>query len=120
MATVGKSAVAVSRKLRANQYWPPTQTSKVISLPGGRKKCFVFNGKSDRDGSLQPVLCVASRGNERLAFFDREEIVELERILDRVHEYTLLWERKASLNKEMSDEAIRRRMSVDDSIGVEL
>ena len=81
---------------------------------------FVFNGKSDRDGSLQPVLCVASRGNERLAFFDEEEVDELLRVADRVDEYVKLWEMKASANREVSDEANRREIASRDSIGVEL
>jgi hypothetical protein len=81
---------------------------------------FVFNGKNDRDGRLAPVLCVASRGGERLALFDSEEFSELERIIDRLDEYMVLWDKKAEKNREVSDEQIRKQIAVDDSIGVEL
>jgi hypothetical protein len=81
---------------------------------------FVFNGKCDRDGSEQPTLCISSRGNERLAFFDEEELDELIRISPRLQEYVELWERKASVNKELSDEHDRRNVAATESIGVEL
>lgn len=81
---------------------------------------FVFNGKSDRDGSQQPVLCIASRGNERLAFFDEEEVAELNRVTDRLDEYMSLWEKKAEMNKVRAEESERKEISAQDTIGVEL
>jgi hypothetical protein len=81
---------------------------------------FVFNGRSDRDGSFQPVLCVASRGNERLAFFDSEEVDELIRVCDRLDNYMTVWAKKAEMNKIVADEEDRRRIAAEDSIGVEL
>jgi hypothetical protein len=81
---------------------------------------FVFNGKSDRDGSQQPVLCIASRGNERLAFFDEEEVAELNRVLERLDEHMSLWEKKAEMNKVRAEESERRKISAQDTIGVEL
>lgn len=101
-------------------YWPPKQTSKVIELPGGRKKLFVFNGKSDRDGSEQPVLCIASRGNERLAFFDEEEVDELIRVSDQLDEYMELWQKKAIRNKNEADELRQREIAANDRIGVDI
>jgi hypothetical protein len=101
-------------------YWPPTHTSKVVDLPGGRKKAFVFNGKCDRDGSEKPVLCIASRGNERLAFFDEEEVDELIRVSERLYEYTSLWQKKADMNRIRADEADRKRIAADDRIGVDI
>ena len=101
-------------------YWPPSKTSRIIDLPGGRKKAFVFNGRCDRDGSFQPVLCVSSRGNERLAFFDAEEVDELIRVSERLDEYMSLWEKKAEMNKIRADEVERRRIAAEDSIGVEI
>ena len=81
---------------------------------------FVFNGKGDRDGSEQPVLCIASKGDERLAFFDGEEVDELVRVSDRLEEYIALWERKAEMNRIHTDEADRRKIAVEDRIGVDL
>lgn len=101
-------------------YWPPSDTSRVIDLPGGRKKMFVFNGRCDRDGSFKPVLCFSSRGNERLAFFDAEEVDELVRVTSRLDEYMSLWNKKAEMNKIAADEDERRRIAAQDSIGVEL
>ena len=106
--------------VRAKLYWPPTDTSQVVNLAGDRKKAFVFNGKNDRDGSNQPVLCIASCGNERLAFFDEEEVAELIRVTDRLDEYMSLWEKKAELNKIKSDEIKRREHAVEDRIGVDI
>jgi len=101
-------------------YWPPTNTSPVIHLPGGRKKMFVFNGKCDRDGSERPVLCIASRGNERLAFFDEEELDELIRISDRLEGYMKLWEVKADKNKEIADRRRQSEIAAEDRIGVDI
>lgn len=81
---------------------------------------FVFNGKSDRDGSQQPVLCIASRGNERLAFFDEEEVAELNRVIERLDEHMSLWEKKAEMNKVRAEESERRKISAQDTIGVEI
>jgi hypothetical protein len=81
---------------------------------------FVFNGKSDRDGSEQPTLCIASARNERLVFFDEEEVAELVRITPRIQEYMNLWIQKAEMNKLRVDENERRKLSASESIGVEL
>jgi hypothetical protein len=101
-------------------YWPPTNTSSIIELPGGRKKMFIFNGKSDRNGSHQPIMCIASRGNERLAFFDAEEVTELKRVIDRLDEYLTIWEKASEINRIKRDEIERRTHALDDRIGVEL
>ncbi|KAF4741897.1 hypothetical protein FOZ62_009223, partial [Perkinsus olseni] len=61
-------------------YWPPEDTSDVVQMPGGRKQFFVFAGKSDEDGSLEPTLAIVSRGGRRLVFFNEEELAELERL----------------------------------------
>ena len=81
---------------------------------------FVFNAKSDRDGQYQPTLCIASRKNERLVHFDAEEIAELKRIAPTLRETLSLYERKAMVNRTVADEEERRRLSAQDSIGVEL
>jgi hypothetical protein len=119
MSVAGKSSKEALRRAR-NLYWPPSKTSRVIALPGDRKKMFVFNGKSDREGLEQPVLCIASRGNERLAFFDKEEVAELRRIADRLHEYMSLWDIKAQRNSQQAAEEERRMIAAQDSIGVEI
>ncbi len=103
--------------IRNPQYWPPSKHSPITLLPDGRKKMFVFNGKSDRDGSLQPTLCIATvRGNHRLAFFDEEELDELIRVSDRVQEYVSLWEKKAEMNKIKSDEIQRRQIASNEPL----
>ena len=81
---------------------------------------FVFNGKCDRDGTEKPVLCISSIGNERLAFFDAEEVAELSRISYRLLEYMELWEKKALDNKNKSDEIERRQLASEDRIGVDI
>ena len=81
---------------------------------------FAFNAKSDRDGSYQPTLCISSRKNERLVHFDAEEIAELKRIGPTLREMLRLYERKAINNRAVADEEERRRLSAQDSIGVEL
>jgi hypothetical protein len=101
-------------------YWPPVETSRVVELPGSRKKLFVFNAKSDRDGSVQPVLCICSRGNERLAFFDEEEVDELIRVTDRLEEYMKLWQLKAQRNRERADNFSRSEIASRDIIGVDI
>ncbi len=108
------------RAKRRATYWPPSDTSRHIKLPDGRKKLFVFNAKSDRDGSLQPVLCVQSRGGERLAIFDEEEVDELIRVCARMDEYMGIWEKKAEMNKIKAAEMERRRLAAEENIGVEL
>ena len=119
MAT-SRLVFAKAKKGSNAPYWPPSDTSRVIDLPGGRKKMFVFNGRCDRDGSFKPVLCFSSRGNERLAFFDAEEVDELVRVTSRLDEYMSLWNKKAEMNKIAADEDERRRIAAQDSIGVEL
>ena len=101
-------------------YWPPGNSSTVIKLPGGRKEMFVFNGKSDRDGSEQPVLCIATVGGKRLAFFDEEEVGELVRVSSRLQDYMRLWEKKASARRDQVLETERRMIASQDSIGVEI
>jgi len=113
-------ANVVHRKSSPYKYWPPRDKSTVESLPGGRKKMFVFNGKCDRDGSEKPVLCISSVGNERLAFFDTEELAELSRISHRLLEYMVLWEKKAIENKNRADEIERKQLAAEDSIGVDI
>ena len=81
---------------------------------------FVFNAKSDRDGSEQPTLCITTRGNERLAHFDQEEVAELKRIGPRLRELVHLYKGKAQVNRNASDEKERRRLAAQDSIGVEI
>ncbi len=81
---------------------------------------FVFNGKCDRDGSEQPVLCFATKGNKRLAFFDEEEVDELIRVSGRLEEYMELWEVKAQKAREEQSETERRQIAVKESIGVEM
>ena len=119
---ISLSLSTLAKKTRSSKplYWPPTNTSAVIELPGGRKKAFVFNGKCDRDGSEKPVLCVASRGNERLAFFDAEEVDELIRVTDRLDEYLGVWEKKAEMNRIQLDEADRKLVAAEDRIGVDI
>ena len=80
----------------------------------------MFNGKSDRDGSDQPVLCISSRGNKRLAFFDEEEVEELIRVSDRISDYMKLWKQKADKLRDEQAEQERRAISSDDRIGVEI
>ena len=81
---------------------------------------FVFNAKSDRDGSEQPTMCITSRQGERLAYFDEEEVDELIRIRPLLTEYLSLWEKKALSNKIQADEQTRREISAGETIGVEL
>jgi hypothetical protein len=81
---------------------------------------FVFNGKSDRDGSEQPVLCFATNGDKRLAFFDEEEVDELIRVSDRLADYMTLWEDKAKKLRDTEAETQRRKIAADESIGVEI
>lgn len=120
LLTFKSSSVIRKSGTYTRQYWPPSESSRIIALPGGRKKMFVFNGKNDRDGNHSPVLCIATRGDERLAFFDEEEVAELERIIERVEDYMSLWERKASRNRELVEVENFTKQSANDSIGVEL
>ncbi len=113
------NALASSSPIRYT-YWPPSSASKNMTLPGGRKKFFVFNGRNDRDGSATPVLCICTRGNDRLAFFDKEELDELTRVVDRLHEYMILWEKKALKNREYAENQEFNRHSSAASIGVDL
>lgn len=107
-------------RLSRKPYWPPENTSTVIDFPGGRKKMFVFNGKSDRDGSEQPVLCISTVGGKRLAFFDEEEVDELLRVSARLQDYMILWEKKAGDTCVRVSESERRKIASQDSIGVEI
>ena len=109
-----------NRSSTRQRYWPPISSSPVIELPGGRKKFFVFNGKCDRDGTEKPLLCILSRGNERLAFFDEEEVNELSRVSDRLLEYMKLWDSKAEINKRRSDEQERKALAANDRIGIDI
>ena len=81
---------------------------------------FVFNGKSDRDGSEQPVLCFSTKGDKRLAFFDEEEVDELIRVSSRIEEYMSLWEKKAIQLRDEQSEGERRKIAANESIGVEI
>jgi hypothetical protein len=81
---------------------------------------FVFNGKSDRDGSEQPVLSFTTKGDKRLAFFDEEEVDELIRVSDGLADYMTLWEDKAEKLRDTEAETQRRKIAADESIGVEI
>nr|BAN65170.1 hypothetical protein [Babesia bovis] len=80
---------------RSFSYWPPpsSKRSRIIELPSG-KKFFVFRGKRDADGKLEPVVCFIDRNGDRLTWFNTEEVHQLERLTPRLLEYMQLWEAK--------------------------
>ncbi len=81
---------------------------------------FVFIAKTDRDGTYQPTLCIASRRNERLVHFDEEEVAEIRRVGTKLKEILELYEKKSVVNRITSDEEERWKLAAGDSIGVEL
>ncbi|GIX63036.1 uncharacterized protein BcabD6B2_24710 [Babesia caballi] len=64
LRTIGESAADVwpVRSRRNFTYWPPppSSRSRLVELPSG-KKFFVFMGKRDADGKLEPVVCFIDR-----------------------------------------------------------
>ncbi|KAF4757025.1 hypothetical protein FOZ63_008902 [Perkinsus olseni] len=95
-------------------YWPPEDTSDVVQMPGGRKQFFVFAGKSDEDGSLEPTLAIVSRGGRRLVFFNEEELAELERLGPRYLSYLKLWQQKARRNQAVTEAKLGQVGMADD------
>ncbi|GFE54067.1 hypothetical protein BaOVIS_014710 [Babesia ovis] len=67
---------------RCFTYWPPPagKRSRLIELPSG-KRFFVFRGKRDADGKLEPVVCFIDRNGERLTWFNTEELHQLEQLV---------------------------------------
>ncbi|KAF4694370.1 NEDD8-activating protein uba3 [Perkinsus olseni] len=94
-------------------YWPPEDTSDVVQMPGGRKQFFVFAGKSDEDGSLEPTLAIVSRGGRRLVFFNEEELAELERLGPRYLSYLKLWQQKARRNQAVTEAKLGQALPRD-------
>lgn len=68
---------------RRHIYWPPPshKRSKIIELPSG-KKCFVFMGKRDVDGKLEPVCCFIDKLGNKLLWLNREEIIQMEKLVN--------------------------------------
>lgn len=96
-------------------------------MPGGRKQFFVFAGKSDEDGSLEPTLAIVSRGGRRLVFFNEEELAELERLVSglilpcdrliqgpRYLSYLKLWQQKARRNQAVTEAKLGQVGMADD------
>ncbi|EKX74034.1 conserved hypothetical protein [Theileria equi strain WA] len=78
-------------------YWPPppNKRSTIIELPSG-KKCFVFMGKRDCDGKLEPVVCFIDRNGDKLTWLNTEEVHQLEKLAPRLLSYFDLWESKTN------------------------
>ncbi|UVC49526.1 hypothetical protein MACK_003364 [Theileria orientalis] len=78
-------------------YWPPPpdKRSPIIELPSG-KKCFVFMGKRDCDGKLEPVLCFIDVNGNKLTWFNTEEVHQLDKLTDRLESYFNLFESTAN------------------------
>ncbi|XP_953878.1 uncharacterized protein TA06275 [Theileria annulata] len=76
-------------------YWPPQFNNKstILNLPSG-KKCFVFMGKRDCDGKLEPVLCFIDKLGNKLMWLNREEVHQFDKLINRIESYFDLFKDK--------------------------
>ncbi|KAK1443523.1 hypothetical protein BgAZ_203990 [Babesia gibsoni] len=96
-SALGVSLLPHARICRRGVYWPPSadKRSRLVELPSG-KKFFVFLGKRDADGKLEPVVCFIDRNGDRLTWLNSEELHQLEKLAPRLISYFDLWQQKAS------------------------
>ncbi|CAD7923760.1 unnamed protein product [Amoebophrya sp. A120] len=91
---MGAVRFAARRRLsKRDFYWPPPKHTGVIPLGTDGKQAFVFHGKSEESGLLEPQVAVTLKPSlaSKLFSLTAEELGEVEKLAPRISSYFELY-----------------------------